>query len=267
MLRAAGIYGSLLMAVFGGILCAATWDSRWGTTFVATTLATFPTIWSRWLNLPRQLGHAARGKALLLLPHGVACASEAYAELLAQQSHGSVSSAVVDRSSLRPGDLFGPLLALMLTPCLHHLFFPIVRVTNFTDRSIRILVDDRTLGSVEPTSGESPAAGEVMRVPSGKHRLRALHADGTVASDVHVRIISGFQHLYAPGALEACFYVQRASYGRSQFEGSEIVDFRSPTRFWVVPNEVDLWFTPEKSVRRGATTGGVVTLLRMGRCR
>lgn len=267
ILRTATIYGSLLLAVFGGILCAATWDSRWGATIVATALSTFPTIWSRWLNLPRQLGHAARGKALVLLSKGIACESQAYANLISLHPHGLVSCAVVDRSSLRPGDLLGPLLAVMLTPCLHHLFFPILRVVNFTDRTIRVVVDDRILGSVEPTSGESPAAGETMRAPSGRHRLRALYGDGTAVSDERVTIRSGYQHLYAPGALDECFYLQRAAYGRSAFEGQSVVDFRSPSRFWAVPNEVYLWFTPEKSVRRSATTGGVVTLLRMGRCR
>lgn len=267
VLRAATIYASLLLAGFGSILCAAAWDSWWGTTCVAISLAILPTVWSRWLNVPRQLGHAARGKALFLLPQGVACASEAYANLLAQQSRSAVSLAVVKGPRLRPGDLLGPILALILTPGLNHLFFPTLRVLNFTDRSIQILVDDRRLGFVEPTSGESPAAGETMRVPSGKHRLRAMYADGSVVSDVSVGMRSGFQHLYAPGAQDDCFHLQRVSYGRSQFEGEEVVAFRSPSRFWVVPNEVDLWFTPSKSLGDSVTTGGVVSLLRMGQCR
>lgn len=267
LLEAATLYGSLLLSVFGGILCAATWDSRWGTTLVAVTLAAAPTIWSRWLNLPRQLGHAARGKALRLLPQGIACASEAFANLVAAQSHGLVSCAVVKGSSLRPSMLLGPVLALILTPALHHLFFPSVRVVNFTDRTTRILVDDRELGRVEPTSGESPAAGVTMRAPSGRHRIQALWNDGTLVDAADVRIVSGFQHLYAPGAREDCFYLQRAAYGRSAFDGETRLDFRSPSRFWIVPSEVDLWFTPEKSMHKGATTGGVVTLLRMGQCR
>jgi hypothetical protein len=267
LIRLGTIYGSLLLAVFCAILLAASWDNAWATTVVAVALASTPTFWTRWLSPPRQLGHAARGRALLLLPHGLACASERYARLLSRDTNSAPTCEVVRLQRWRAGELLGPLLALILTPSLHHLFFPVLRVVNLTDRSVQIVVDARKLGSVEPTSGESPAAGETMRAPSGRHRLRALFADGTAASDMYVEIRSGFQHLYAPGAAEECFYLQRVAYGRSQFEGEDRVPLRSSARFWVVPNEVDLWFAPEQAMRRGGTTGGVVTLLRMGQCR
>jgi len=156
---------------------------------------------------------------------------------------------------------------MVLTPALNYLFFPVTRVVNLTDRTLVISADERVLGRVEPTSGESPAAGEIMRAPSGLHRMRASFADGTVVSDVQVRIRSGFRHLYAPGARDGCFYLQRVSYGRSEIDGSKTEALYSDSRFWAIPNEVDLWFSPENSVLRGATTGGVVTLLRMGKCR
>jgi hypothetical protein len=263
----ASTYGSFLLAVFCGVLLAATWDSRWGTTLCATALATLPIWWLRWLNLPRQLGHAARGQALRVLPQGLACASEQYARL-ASRDLGVVPRLEVGRMvRWRAGDFLGPMLAMMLTPYLHHLFFPVLRVLNFTDRSIQVMVDNRKLGFVEPTSGESPSAGEMMRAPSGKHRLMALYADGTRASEIQVEIRSGFQHLYAPGAAPDCFYLQRVAYGRSQFEGEKLTTLTSASRFWVVGSDVDLWFTPGKALRSGGTTGGVVTLLRMGNCR
>lgn len=267
MLRTAAVYGSLLLAVFGGILLSASWDSRWGTTAAAVLLSLFPWGWSRWIGVPRQLGHAARGAALHPRAGGVACASKFYADLLSLEARRPVSIASVKRSGIHPLGLLGPVVALMLTPALHQLFFPTLRVVNFTDRTIWVVVDERNLGSVEPTSGESPAAGALLRAPLGLHRLRAVHSDGSVASDVHVKIHIGARHLYAPGAKQDCFYLQRVSYGRSQFEGEPRQTMTSAARFWVVPDEVDLWFTPELSLRQGSTTGGVVTLLRMDQCR
>jgi hypothetical protein len=100
-----------------------------------------------------------------------------------------------------------------------------------------------------------------------------LSGAGNVASDVRVTLRSGSQHLFAPGAKAGCLYVQRVAYGRSSLshEGDprivERYPFESEQRFWVVAPEIEPWFVPERSVQTGLTTGGVVSLLRMGRCR
>lgn len=265
--KISGAYASLLLGISCSILLSAAWDNRYGATIFATFLAALPLIWARSVQPPRQLGHAARGRAIVLRSREICCASEPYAMRTTQGTE--VPCVLIAKAPNRwhAGESFGLILALVLTPCLHHLFFPVVRVVNFTDRTIQILVDDRALASVDPSSGEHPAAGETLRVPSGRHRLRALLDDGTTASDVTVEIRSGFQHLYAPGANDACFYLQRISHGRSRCVGEPIVELHSASRFWVVPNEVDQWFMPEESLRSGKTTGGVVTLLRMGQCR
>lgn len=267
LLRIAAIYGSALLGIFCSILLAATWNNRYGTTATATFLALVPMFWSRWLRLPRQLGHAARDQALFVQSRGLSCASEEYARRIAPDALIGPTAGVAVTMRWRAGEFLGALVALLLTPCLHHLFFPVVRVVNFTDRSIQIVVDDQKLTMVEPTSSESPAVGETLRMPSGRHRLRALYGDGTSASDVQVEIRCGFEHLYAPGANEHCFYLQRIAYGRSRFNGKPNVELLSESRFWVIPNEVDQWFTPETSLRASRTTGGVVTLLRMQKCR
>lgn len=266
-LRLATVYASALLGFFGGALLAAT-VQNWGlATILAVSLAALPSLWSRWLNLPRQLAHAARGPAVIWVPRGLACASEPYAHLISQQTGSAPQAESLRAGHLAPSDVVGPLLAIVLTPALNYLFFPVTRVVNLTDRTLVVSVDERVLGRVDPTSGESPAAGEIMRPPSGLHRLRASFVDGTIVSDVQVRIQSGFRHLYAPGARDGCFYLQRVSYGRSEIDGSKTESLYSDSRFWAIPSEVDLWFSPENTVLRGATTGGVVTLLRMGKCR
>jgi hypothetical protein len=156
---------------------------------------------------------------------------------------------------------------VLLTPSLHHVFYPVIRVVNFTDQSIQIYVDDHALGSVEPTSGESPAAGVIVRAPSGTHRLRSTYRNGEVVADNLVQIESGFEHLYAPGSLDGCFYTERVAFGRSRYDGEARTALNSESRFWAIPVEVDFWFAPERALRQSATTGGVVTLLRMGKCR
>lgn len=265
--RLATVYASTLLGLFGAALLAATWLNVCLATIVAVSLSILPSFWSRWLSLPRQLGHAARGAAVTWTARGLACASELYANRLHQKTGNVPHPERIRSGRLAAADVVGPLLALTLTPALNYLFFPVTRVVNLTDRTLVIQIDDQVLGRVEPTSGESPAAGQTLRTPSGAHRIRASFSDGTVVSDVRVRIQSGFQHLYAPGSREGCFYLQRVSYGRSEIVGSKTEPLYSDRRFWVIPSEVDLWFSPENSALRGATTGGAVTLLRMGQCR
>lgn len=267
VMRLGTMYASILLAVFVGALLATLWPSWWQTSLCAVAISLLPLLWSRWLSLPRQLGHAARGQAVVVIPRGIAFASQMYAKL-AQEALGS-SARVGALRTRRLGalDLLGPVMALLLTPSLNYLFFPVIRVLNLTDRTLIVSVDDGPLVHVEPTSTESPAAGVVTYAPSGRHRMVARDEDGVVASDVVVQVRSGFRHLYAPGANDACFYLQRVSHGRSQFDGDTIVPLTSNERFWVIPNSVDLWFAPESAVRSGATTGGVVTHLRMRRCR
>jgi hypothetical protein len=267
VMRLGTVYASTLLAIFGGALVATLWPSLWQTSLCAVAISLLPLIWSHWLSLPRQLGHAARDRAVVAIPRGIAFASQAYAEL-AREGLGIAAKAEPLRTRrLGPLDLLGPVMALVLTPSLNYLFFPMIRVLNLTDRTLTVTVDNRPLVRVEPTSTESPAAGAVAYAPSGRHRLVARDEDGVVASDAVVQIRSGFRHLYAPGANDECFYLQRVSHGRSLFEGEGIVPLASNDRFWAIPNSVDLWFAPESAVRSGATTGGVVTHLRMRRCR
>lgn len=267
VMRLGTMYASTLLAIFGGTLLATLWPSWWQTSAVATIVAALPVAWSNWLSLPRQLGHAARGQAVVIVPNGLAFASESYVRLVQPGASEAPKPARLRPRRLGALELVGPVLAIVLTPCLNYLFFPVVRVLNFTDRSLVVSVDERRLGRIEPTSAENPAAGVLLRAPSGRHRITAVDDEGQVASDAVVQIRSGFSHLYAPGANSSCFYLQRVSHGRSQFDGESLVPLSSDDRFWAIPNSVDFWFAPESTLRSAATTGGVVTHLRMGRCR
>lgn len=92
-------------------------------------------------------------------------------------------------------------------------------------------------------------------------------------SDVSVILRNGSRHLFAPGAREGCLYVQRLAYGRSglnqtaDYRVVQVEPLQSEQRFWVVASDIDPWFVPERASKGGVTTGGVVSLMRMGRCR
>lgn len=266
VMRLGTMYASTLLAVFGGALLATLWSSLWQTSLCAVAVSLLPLIWSPWLGLPRQLGHAARGEAVVVIPRGIAFASQSYAKL-AHAGFGTTTLEALRIRRIGALELLGPVIALVLTPSLNYLFFPQIRVLNLTDRTLVVSIDNHPWVRVDPTSTESPATGVVAHAPSGRHRIVSRDADGVVAAEAVVQIRSGFRHLYAPGAMDGCFYLQRVSHGRSQFEGEDIEPLTSPDRFWAIPNSVDLWFAPESAVRSGATTGGVVTHLRMRRCR
>jgi hypothetical protein len=214
-----------------------------------------------------------RGRALFLVSEHVLIGSADFARDVAQHHGVALNETMRLQARFGGWGVLGPIFALIFSPFCYQVLNPSLRVLNFTDQRFTLIVDDHVVGSVEPTSGESPAAGEVFRVPSGWRRLRARASSGTLVADVQVTLQSGSRHLFAPGAKSGCLYVQRVAYGRSSLSHEadprviERVDFESAQRFWVVAPEIEPWFVPERSVQPGLTTGGVVSVLRMGRCR
>ena len=272
LLRLGAIWGSVLLGAMGAVLLNLSWLPIWAILIVAVGLSFLPWGAALWFGLGRQLGHSARGTALSIDPRGVVMTSSQFTFQVAETNE-LIPRQVISRQ-LRFGvwAVVGPLSALILSPAFYLAFRPTMRVLNFSDNRLSLYVDDHRLGDVDPTSGESPAAGRAFRVPNGARNL-VVRSGAGIFADVNVTLLIGHAHLFAPGAKDGCIYVQRMAYGRSTIgaEGrapvTQVTELRADTRFWVVPSDVEPWFVPERPQERGVTTGGVVSLLRIGRCR
>jgi hypothetical protein len=273
LLDLGAFFGSTLIAVSSSILLNLGGLNRWVNLVLSVGLSVLPLALIRRYGLPRQLGHAARGRAVFVHGRKVVVSSFAFAREMAQQNNVIPRELKSTAVRMKGWTVVGPVVALILSPTFHYLFWPQLRVLNFTDGRLVLFVDGRRIGDVEPTSGESPASGVEFRVPSGRRHLRAVSAEGTQISDIRVTLRSGSRHLFAPAALPSCLYVQRIAYGRTSLSHAfdprvvETYPLLSEDRFWVIAPEIEPWFIPERSVQPGLTTGGLVSLLRMGRCR
>jgi hypothetical protein len=134
---------------------------------------------------------------------------------------------------------------------------------------VEVSVDGRLAIFLEPTSGESPAAGVELRVPSGTRELVVRSAaDGRLLSRQTARFEGGREHLFAPGSDGYCFWLESTGYGRARTERALRQPLEGEEKFWILPRGVDTWFAPnppagEQSVR---ASGGVLTALRQAPC-
>jgi hypothetical protein len=124
------------------------------------------------------------------------------------------------------------------------------------------------LGSVDPSSSESPRAGRQFRVPAGPHRLSAVTLDGRVLSDEQVSVRPASEHLYAPASSSRCFWLETTNYGRQAAKPTRRQWLAHEPRFWLIPERVDTWFAPNPTplAEDQRSTGGSLTALRQGRC-
>lgn len=160
---------------------------------------------------------------------------------------------------------------------------PKLQVLNLTGAPLVLEVDGETLGTVNPTSQESPRAGLTLRLPAGRRHLRALHGDALIA-EADVTLLAGAKHLYAPASEAHCFWLERLGYGRGNLapepgaepaQGSvaagprvERVPLRSPLGFWAFDRGVDVWLAPppEPLLEDARSSGGEVVALRQALC-
>ena len=188
-------------------------------------------------------GHAARGKAVFFdRDSELVCLRPSYARKLGDEI--GVPLTEVPARDRVPFELGVPLGCALFAAYLHAHGHPALRVINANTESIEVLIDGKTLGSIEPSGGESPTAGVSTRVPAGSRRLRAVSASGQVLADTRVNALAGKHHLFAPGAKESCFWLERATYGRAGRDFEHIPLEPAGERFWVVPDSVKGWFVP-----------------------
>ena len=166
--------------------------------------------------------------------------------------------------------LAGVAVGLMALPFFYRFYRPLVRIVNLTDSRLLVYVDGEMLTSIEPTSAESAAAGVEVRIPAGQRRLQARDPSGSTRATTTVAVRAASPHLYAPASERYCFWIERTGYGRAAglAANTEIVPLEGDARFWVLPDEIDSWFSPIRPEMPGddRSTGGVLTALRQAPC-
>ncbi len=287
-------------ALFGGALLAAclaaglpvampAWPMAVDAALAALGALAVPLLAGALERVPR--GHAAAGPSVLFGKPGELWSrrrdwAERFAEGLALDSGPEPVSA---GRRLSMASLPLALGAALLAFALHRFHHPPLRVLNLGDGTLVLTVDGRFAGRVEPTSGESSRAGLEVRVPSGRRFLEARDTSGNLLASASVQIASGRHHLYAPGSVETCFWLESRSYGKeqSQNQGPErperpgrpgrpgrprlgaetIVPLEGADRFWVLPDNLRGWFSPNPRDSSGANlTGGTSVALRQAPC-
>ncbi len=212
-------------------------------------------------------GHAARGAAVYFRsPRELVCRRAELALKLAEAADAPLTTLAKPRWRLGGASLLVLGLALALALWSHAYHHPELRVLNLTDAEFVLTVDDHALGPVEPSSGESPLAGRELRVPAGSRLVRAVAPDGQVVAQARVEIVAGRRHLYAPASPKVCFWLETASYGRERAE-QDFEPLLGKSRFWLIPDEVQGWFTPNAPLTSDSrATGGSSTTLRQRPC-
>jgi hypothetical protein len=197
----------------------------------------------------------------------LACKYEAWAAELARRNQCAIRSARISSSSWRWSYVAGPLVGSVLIGLFYPFYHPRVRILNLTPERLSVWVDGRPEAEVEPTSTENPRAGVERRLPAGNRLLEARTPSGRVVSRVNVRITGGGRHLYAPGSDGYCFWLESTAYGLRAPAPENVTSLISEQRFWLVPEGVDTWFSPNPPpAADDRSTGGVLLALRQAPC-
>lgn len=242
------------------------WQSRLACLLAAGFGALLPLLLGR-LGRRVEPGHAATGRAVWFrAPAELACLRGAFAAEVAERAGSEAQRVRASRSLPWAEALLVSGVAAVLAPFSHAFHHPSVRILDLGPTAIALRVDGRPVGRVEPSSGESPLAGLELRLPAGERTLQAVDTSGAVVGEARVKLQAGGRHLYAPGALDICFWLETMSYGREQ-KRPDYAPLGGDERFWVVPEQVSGWFMPSPPVPEGArATGGTSTVLRQAPC-
>ena len=91
-------------------------------------------------------------------------------------------------------------------------------------------------------------------------------AESAAVARVQVTLDAGALYLFAPGAANHCFWLERDTYGKAS-EAPIIRRLGGKDGFFSIPTRIDSWFSPNPDP--GADTrssGGVMVALRHARC-
>ncbi len=250
-LLALGATIPLLVATLGAVLIASIPSLAWAVIVLSLD--------SSWL---------ARGRPVEVRAEELSCRSGRFARRVIAHNAGYTLHTRREHPRLsNPRAPLGPLVALVLTPFLHRAFHPEIRVMNLTDSPLVVRADGQRLGRVEPSSRESPKAGQIFRAGVGVRRLSATLLDGR-HFEVSARLSVGADHLWAPGSPEGCFVIETHATGRERrVTAPRLIPLVGADRFFVLPRELDAWFVAPSDESTAKASGGTVTVLRQRPCR
>jgi hypothetical protein len=267
--RALGVaLASFLLAASLGVALPLTTNASLVRVVLVVVAASLAPLLLAWALRPRPArGHSAWGGAVQFSGTALACARSDYAERITSLNPEARELESARAPWFSPWMLAGPLIALSVTPFAHELSFPTLRVLNLTGERFEVWVDGRRIGSVDPTSVESPLAGRDLEIAAGLHAFEVRDAEGALLAREAGRLISGKNHLFAPASGEYCFWIETLSYGRGG-ENTERRALAGDGRFWALPDGIDGFFTPPAAPGALAATlsGGSVTVLRQAPC-
>ena len=219
-----------------------------------------------WLAI---MGHEPSREVRRVIPleNGLACLNQEWASRVAHQLGTQPLQRRVVVNAVAQWSAGGVLLTVILSPWLHDAFHPQLRLLNLTEDTLVIRAEEHFLAQLEPTSSEDPRAGVLIRVASGQRQLEARRADGSLVGSTTADLLLGRTHLFAPSRPKnVCFWLEYARVGRSNGAPPQREPLSGGKDFWVLPDDVDNWFSPAPRSDGNFATGGVVASLRQGAC-
>jgi hypothetical protein len=270
-----GHFAVLLASLFVGVSVAFALLVSWGSFAVPLQMmaalvgAALP--FAVLLRRKPRRGHASRAEAVWLRGTELVCENRRYALTIARE-HGLAHRDVARARPPLPRWLVLPfVVSVFCAPVSVRALGCRVRVLNRTEEPASVLVDGRVRGVVPPTSAESPWAGLELELVSGERQLSLVSRDGRVLADVSAGLRPGIDHLFVVSTTPACFWLERADYGRlapkdTQRVVREYLTGEGP--LWALPHRVDSWFAPNPDASGGdeRSSGGQRFALRQGRC-
>ncbi len=147
-----------------------------------------------------------------------------------------------------------------------------VRVLNLSSEPAILIVDDRKVATVPPSSVESPEAGREVRLVAGRRSVQLVSESGAALASSQGALHPASDHLFvaAPAgeAERVCFWLERAAYGRAKLTVPAREPLRGEGPLFRFPDPVDVWFAPLPSSEADdeRSSGGTLTAVRQDRC-
>ncbi len=265
---------AVLAALVGASAAALTWPvlapraSVWGFGLAVLTASLAPIIALSVVHRRPGQGRSSEGAAVFFSgPERLVCTHPAWAARAAALNRVELEEVRRHEAVVRASTLGVPLAAMVLAPILYGYLFPELMILNLGNQPVTLSADGGPLGTLQPTSLESPGAGLHVRVAAGHRHFHLSFADGT-QRDMKLLLRRGRTHLLAPNHDRHCFWLESAAYGRASADsGSHPLRTLPAGEFWVLPRPVDRWFQANPPASEdGRSTGGSLTALRHRRC-
>jgi hypothetical protein len=217
---------------------------------------------------PPRTGHSAPGRAAWWSSDGqVRATSEVWARRLAELN--GATPPVVSHGDRLAGLWLSAIVLLpcLVAPAVHRALHPLVRWVNVSAQTLTITLDGHPIVTLEPTSSESPLAGQWVRVPVGRRRLEARSGNGQLIDFEQVELRPLTEHLGLPGGGGHCPWLEVTAYGRAG-KGSRIEPLTAGKQLWPLELAVDHWFSPNPPAggQTAEPSGGEATALRLSPC-